>query len=79
MCLMKDKRETEEKAGIVYRLDCSERNACYVGESGRLLRERREELMKGVNEKHEKSNVYHHVRKTGHSIDYQEIKVLDKK
>lgn len=78
LCHMKDRREVEDQAGVVYKLNCLDCSKCYVGESGRLLRERRDEHKKDVTRKNERSNVYHHVRDTGHSFDFQGIKILDR-
>jgi hypothetical protein len=35
MCKLKDKRQTEDQAGVVYKIDCNDCNAVYVGETGR--------------------------------------------
>ena len=77
ICHMKDKRENQDKAGIVYQLECKDCNASYIGESGRCLKDRIKEHKKDVTKKNDKSNVYHHVRDTGHSFDFNNTRVLD--
>ena len=40
LCHLKDKRKVGEKAGVVYKLDCKDCDARYVGETGRQVQDR---------------------------------------
>ena len=40
LCHIKDKRDINEKAGVVYKLDCKNCDATYVGETGRQVQDR---------------------------------------
>lgn len=77
LCKMKDARSSEEKAGVIYKMPCRDCEVCYIGETGRALRERLKEHEKDVIKKNIKSNVYHHVRDTDHLFDFKNTKLLD--
>jgi hypothetical protein len=78
LCALKDKRNPSDQAGVVYKLSCQDCSACYVGETGRSWKERNREHMKDIEKKNVRSNVYHHVRDTGHSFDHEGAKILDR-
>ena len=77
MCKLKDPRNNLEKAGVVYKIECKECESNYVGETGRCLQDRINEQNKDVRKKNERSNIYQHVRNTGHEFKFEEVKVLD--
>ena len=49
----------------------------YLGETGRCLQYRIDDHKKDVRKKTERSNIYQHVRNTGHEFKFEEMKVLD--
>ena len=75
---MKDRKDADDQAGIVYKLDCRECDNCYVRETGRLLKERKEEHKKDIQKRNPLSNVYHHVRDTGHAFNFEDVKIVGK-
>jgi hypothetical protein len=77
LCHLKDRREQQEQADVVYKLECKDCDVCYVGETGRQLKERRAEHQKDVEKKSALSNVYQHTRHSGHAFDFDGMKVLD--
>ena len=77
VCKLKDRRNNLEKAGVVYKIECKECESNYVGETGRCLQDRINEHKKDVRKKNERSNIYQHVRNTGHEFKFEEVKVLD--
>ena len=78
VCKIKDRRETLDQANVVYKLECSDCNACYVGETGRLLKERKLEHQKDVRNGSALSNVFQHTSASSHSFNFNEMKVLDR-
>ena len=77
LCKLKNKRKNQEQSDVVYKLNCNDCNACYVGETGRQLKERRAEHQRDVEKRSALSNIYQHTRQTGHEFNFEEIKVLD--
>ena len=77
LCRLKDRRPVEERAGVVYKLDCADCNAKYVGETGRQVRDRMTEHKRDISNKKPASKVYEHVSRTGHSFKFEEVSVLD--
>ena len=68
----KDKSEDMEKADVVYKIQCKDCDSNYVGETSRLLKTRVKEHQRPS------SPVCEHAQTTGHQIDYQKPKVLDR-
>ena len=75
---LKDVRNTQDNAGVVYKIDCNDCNSSYIGETGRQLKQRVSEHKDDIVKKIHTSNVYHHVRDTSHSFDFNNVKILDK-
>ena len=73
----KDKVTDGEKSGVVYRINCNECDASYIGQTGRNFRVRLGEHKRATrNGKIEESGVAEHVHKTGHNIDW-EANIID--
>ena len=77
LCRLKDKRSTDERAGVVYRIECGDCEAKYVGETGRQVKDRMAEHQRDILIKKSASKVYEHVRETGHSFNFDQVSVLD--
>ena len=43
LCNHKDRRKPQDQAGVIYRLECLRCDAAYIGETGRVVKERMEE------------------------------------
>jgi len=72
----KDKTEKEKLSGVVYGVKCSDCDSQYIGESGRKLEKRiTEHKSKAASSK---SAIREHVVNSGHQIDWDNIKVLDR-
>ena len=71
----KDKTKTEQLSGTAYYLTCGGWPAAYVGESERALKAR---LAEHKRPSSTTSPVAQHIKATNHSIDWKEVKVLDK-
>ena len=56
------KRTVQEKAGVVYRLDCKDCDAKYVGETGRQVQDRMAEHKRDIEKKKPASKVFQHVQ-----------------
>ena len=73
----KDIREPPYQAGVIYKMCCNNCDAVYIGETGRLLKDRTEEHCKDVKSK-VTSNVYLHVLSTGRSFNFNDASVIGK-
>ena len=74
----KDKEEDLNKAGVVYKVDCKECDASYIGQTGRHLKERikehRSALEKGNTQN---SGIAEHAYEAHHEISWDTVCVLD--
>ena len=73
----KDKDPIMDKAGVVYRINCKDCEASYVGQTGRHLKERIKEHKKLVetgNTAH--SGVAEHAFEAHHEINFDNIEVI---
>ena len=77
LCNLKDKKTAHEKSGVVYRVDCNNCEAKYVGETGRQVRDRMAEHQKDIQTKKPASKVSDHVRETGHNFNFEDVLILD--
>jgi hypothetical protein len=62
----------------VYKVQCNDCDAAYIGQSGRKIRTRAEEHVKAIKNFGMNSEMADHRRQTGHSFDINSFKVLDK-
>ena len=69
----KDKTGKEQKTGVIYKIDCKTCEGTYVGETARTLGKRLDEHRKLTS-----SAVREHQEKTGHNIDWQNVKIVGK-
>ena len=67
-----------DQAGVVYKIDCNDCEAVYVGETGRQLKVRVNEHKEDVRKQKMLSNVYMHSRDNNHSFDFNNVNVLDR-
>ena len=72
----KDKTAKEKLSGVVYSVDCAGCDSHYIGESGRKLEKRITEHKSTAASS--KSAIKEHVGASGHKIDWDNIKVLDR-
>ena len=69
----KDPTPNSQKTGIVYRINCKSCNKFYIGETGRTLGKRLDEHKKLTS-----SAICEHLSDTGHTIDWENTKILYK-
>jgi len=60
----------QDAAGVIYRLDCNDCDAVYVGETGRQVKDRMREHQSDILKSKPVSKVYRHVNASGHSFDF---------
>ena len=77
LCNLKDKRSNNDRAGVVYGLDCESCPSIYVGESGRQVKDRMKEHQSDILKKKPVSKIYCHTAETGHSFDFENVRILD--
>ena len=68
----KDKQEKKDKCGVVYLTPCGTCDDFYVGETARALGKRFQEHTSTDRE----SAVLEHLRSTGHSLSFEDVRVL---
>ena len=79
LCNFKYKRLKTDEAGVVYKLNCNDCPSSYIGETGRLPKERTNEYKKDIEKKKPNSNVYMHVQSTaGHTFDFDGVEIMIK-
>ena len=69
----KDKPTKENTTGAIYQIKCSTCGNLYIGETARQLGTRIEEHKKIAS-----SAIHEHIERTGHRIDWDNIKIIDK-
>jgi hypothetical protein len=77
LCHMKDKQTAGDISDSTYRINCNDCDHSYVGETGRNTRTRIEEHRSNVVKRDPTSLVYQHVRRTGHTMNFDSFQVLD--
>ena len=75
--LGKDGNQICDNACIVYKINCKDCNASYVGQTGRRLNVRIKEHAKRYTMKDENSSLYTHTKDNDHNIDLTNVKILD--
>ena len=73
--LGKDKTDTRDTPGAVYKFDCEKCDACYIGESKRPLYVR---IKEHSDMKNKNTAVSEHVLHDSHSFDWDNTKILDR-
>ena len=68
----KDKEKAENRCGVVYHLSCKQCESSYVGETERALKKRLSE------HKRDSSPVGHHLKYNKHTLDHENIKIIDR-
>ncbi len=74
----KDPVEPLDSCGVVYQIPCSDCDQSYIGHSGRPLNIRVQEHKTAVRKSSVSSGVADHTIKTGHSIDWDQVDILDR-
>ena len=80
LCHLKDKRPTHDKPGVVYKLNCLDCDAKYIGETGRQVSDRMTEHKRDIRVKRTTSKVFQHIKNTRHThtFDFENVSVLEK-
>ena len=68
----KDKTEKQDKCGVVYQVPCASCPSTYIGETARSMGKRYEEHAKSDKE----SAVREHTLSSGHSISFEDVRIL---
>ena len=75
----KDKLSSDEKQGVIYSVRCQSCDGEYIGETERKLSTRMREHRAPVTNGNEQSALSIHNLRTGHTFDWDRIKVVDTK
>ena len=76
--LGKDRLDKSDTYGIVYKIDCQNCSSTYIGISKRKLKKRTCEHVRAVKNCSNNSALAVHVEKTAHTINFNNIKIIDK-
>ena len=74
----KDPARANKKSGVVYEIHCMNCPDIYIGHTGRQIGERLKDWHKSLAPSHKLSAVAEHFSTTGHIIDWENTKVLDR-
>ena len=75
--LGKGKNEKFNNANVVYKINCNDCNASYVGQTSRRVNVRIKEYIKKYTDKDTNSGLFTHTMDNNHVIDFKNIKILD--
>ena len=75
--LGKDKTDKVNQANVVYKINCKDCNASYVGQTSRRLQVRAKDHAKKYKNKDQNSGLFMHTQDNNHIIGFQNIKILD--
>ena len=73
---MKDKRTPLETNEAIYKIDCNNCDAVYIGETSKIVGDRIKEHQNCVRRKYENSLIYKHVEDFRHSFNFENTKIL---
>ena len=75
--LGKDRNEKLEKSNVVYKINCNNCNASYVGQTCRRLGVRLKEHRKKYSDEDRNSSLHIHRIENNHTINFDTVKILD--
>lgn len=75
--LGKDKLNKFDNKNVVYKIGCQDCDSIYIGQTSQLLKNRSSQHRNCVKNRDSKSALANHVIDTGHTIDFNNIKILD--
>ena len=73
---VKDKDEPKNRQGAVYKINCSDCDAFYIGETGRKLTTRRTEHKRTTRKGDVNNHIVEHHRLTSHTINWDSAQCL---
>ena len=73
---VKDKDEPNNRQGAIYKIECSDCQASYIGETGRNLNTRLTEHKRSTRNGDVNNHISEHHRQTNHRIDWDSAKCL---
>ena len=75
--IQKDRLDKDKKTGVVYKINCVDCDASYVGQTKRLLKTRIDEHKKHINKNSTQKSVITDHRLNNHEFDWDNVKILD--
>ena len=73
---MKDREEPNNRQGAVYKIKCSDCQASYIGETGRILNRRLTEHKQATRNGDANNHIAVHHQLTNHNIDWDSTQCL---
>ena len=73
---VKDREQPDERQGAVYKINCSDCQATYIGETGRNLNIRLTEYKRATKKQDKTNHIAEHHRQTKHNIDWDSAKCI---
>ena len=77
LCNLKDKRRSQDAYDAIYKINCTDCDQVYIGETSKNLHARVKEHESKVRNHRAESQIFQHVRDTDHTIDWN-AKVISK-
>ena len=78
LCKPKDEMAKEDKTNIIYKINCTNCNKHYIGQSGRPLHLRLHEHQLAVKRHDISSLISIHVDNCGHTFNWENVQILDR-
>ena len=75
---VKDRIGNLDETCAVYKINCESCPNAYIGETGRNVSMRMNEHKKDIEKKKDTSQIYQHIGATGHTFDFDGVKILHK-
>ena len=72
----RNKRRRQQK-GVIYCINCKDCDMKYIGETGKLLKERVKQHKSDVKYGRETNAILKHVKEKGHEVNWEEVIVLE--
>ena len=66
---VKDREQPNDRQGAIYKINCADCPATYIGETGRNLKIRLTDHKRATNKEDETNHIAEHHRQTKHNID----------
>ena len=74
----KDKFSKDLSSGVIYKINCKDRDKVYIGQTSRALRSRTREHTRTIFKGDENSLLAQHCIKNSHEFDLDDVKIIDR-
>ena len=76
LCKMKDKKSNFDKKDVIYKVNCQDCPASYIGESSRTAKIRIKEHSNDILNRRVRNHIYTHERDSNHKFNMSNVEIL---